>query len=389
MSAPRHYDQDKDSTLYIGNLDERTTDALIWELMLQAGPIINVHLPKDRVTQVHQGYGFVEFASEEDAEYASKIMNQIRLWGKPIRVNKASADKRSTGATATGANGQPLGGGSDSVGAELFVGNLDPLVDEKTLFDTFSRFGPLLSPPHIARDDTTNLSKGYGFVSYASFDASDDAIEHMHGQYLVNKEVSVQYAYKRDGKGERHGDAAERALAEQAKRNGVQLAVPAMPAALVGGSVPAAAPPMGLTNGGPVMPAGYGGGMGAYGGAPQYPPQGFPTAGAQAGYNYNAMPPPPSQAPVAYNPNAGFPPQQHQQPFYSQQQAYGQQQNAYPTPPSNGTPLGFPPAGAMSAYPPPQQYAPPSQFQQRPMGAPPEGAGLPARPPPASGAGRR
>lgn len=49
---------------------------------------VNVHLPKDRVTQTHQGFGFVEFISEEDAEYAARIMNQVRLYGKPIRVNK-------------------------------------------------------------------------------------------------------------------------------------------------------------------------------------------------------------------------------------------------------------------------------------------------------------
>src|SRR5947207_11605435 len=59
--------------------------------MLQAGRIVNVHLPKDRVTQTHQGYGFVEFISEEDAEYAARIMNQVRLYGKPIRVNKVCA----------------------------------------------------------------------------------------------------------------------------------------------------------------------------------------------------------------------------------------------------------------------------------------------------------
>lgn len=101
--------------------------------MLQAGRIVNVHLPKDRVTQTHQGYGFVEFISEDDAEYAAKIMNQVRLYGKPIRVNKASADKQKT----------------VDVGAELFVGNLDSLVDEKTLYDTFSRFGTLVVPPKV------------------------------------------------------------------------------------------------------------------------------------------------------------------------------------------------------------------------------------------------
>ena len=126
-------EQDKEATVYVGNLDERVDDKLIWELMLQAGRIANVHLPKDRVTQTHQGYGFVEFQSEEDAEYAAKIMNQVRLWGKPIRVNKASADKQKT----------------LEVGAELFVGNLDPMVDEKVLFETFQRFGSLTSAPKV------------------------------------------------------------------------------------------------------------------------------------------------------------------------------------------------------------------------------------------------
>jgi hypothetical protein len=27
----------------------------------------------------------------------------------------------------------------------------------------------------------------------------------MHGQYMMNKQISVQYAYKKDDKGERHG----------------------------------------------------------------------------------------------------------------------------------------------------------------------------------------
>jgi RNA recognition motif-containing protein len=52
---------------------------------------VNVHLPKDRISMAHQGFGFCEFLTEEDAEYACKIMNQIKLWGKPIRVNKVRA----------------------------------------------------------------------------------------------------------------------------------------------------------------------------------------------------------------------------------------------------------------------------------------------------------
>ncbi|KAF8471975.1 hypothetical protein BDZ91DRAFT_677306 [Kalaharituber pfeilii] len=276
MAQNKHWEQDKEATVYIGNLDERVTDAIVWELMLQAGRIVNVHLPKDRVTQTHQGFGFVEFISEEDAEYAARIMNQIRLYGKPIRVNKASADKQKT----------------VEVGAELFVGNLDPMVDEKTLFETFSTFGNLVAAPKIARDES-GASKGYGFVSYDSFEASDKAIESMNGQYLMNKEVSVQYAYKKDGKGERHGDQAERLLAAQARKNNVQIATqqlppqlfaPTAPAAAVA-SVPAVAPQI------PVAPAAMAG---------SHHPRGPPAMPTQhSSMPYHPPPPPPAPAPAA------------------------------------------------------------------------------------------
>lgn len=341
-------EQDKEATVYVGNLDERVTDQLVWELMLQAGRIVNVHLPKDRVTQTHQGFGFVEFVSEEDADYAAKIMNQIRLWGKPIRVNKASADKQKT----------------LDVGAELFVGNLDPMVDERVLFETFSRFGSLTSAPkvcavlpnrcfkllitsQVARDDA-NLSKGYGFVSFTTFEASDDAIANMHGQYLMNKEITVQYAFKKDGKGERHGDAAERALAAAGREHNIEPQVQPLPPQLlapqiatpIAPSTPMAAAPYGVSpvTGGygappvarnqlPPPPAaagvparpppsvgGYNGPQGGYNGPPQgfAPPPGFALNGAPPGF----APPPgfgmPGMPPGFPAPPPGMPPNAYQ-----------------------------------------------------------------------------
>lgn len=140
----------------------------------------------------------MEFLSEEDADYAIKIMNMIKLYGKPIRVNKASAHNKNL-----------------DVGANIFIGNLDPEIDEKLLYDTFSAFGVILQTPKIMRDPDTGNSKGYAFINFASFDASDAAIEAMNGQYLCNRPITVSYAFKKDSKGERHGSAAERLLAAQ------------------------------------------------------------------------------------------------------------------------------------------------------------------------------
>ena len=60
-------------------------------------------------------------------------------------------------------------------------------VDEKLLYDTFSAFGVILTTPKIQRDPETGNSKGFAFINYASFEASDAAIEAMNGQYLCNR----------------------------------------------------------------------------------------------------------------------------------------------------------------------------------------------------------
>lgn len=41
--------------MYVGGLDEKVSEPLLWELFLQAGPVVNTHMPKDRVTGQHQG----------------------------------------------------------------------------------------------------------------------------------------------------------------------------------------------------------------------------------------------------------------------------------------------------------------------------------------------
>lgn len=56
----------------------------------------------------------------------------------------------------------------------------------------------------------------------------------------MNKQVSVQYAYKKDGKGERHGDQAERMLATEGKKHITQPAMPPLPVQLFGSRPPSA-----------------------------------------------------------------------------------------------------------------------------------------------------
>ncbi|KAK0626878.1 hypothetical protein B0T14DRAFT_562746 [Immersiella caudata] len=373
----KHWEQNKDATVYVGNIDERFSQDLLSELMTQVGPVRQVHMPQDRVSQTHQGYGFVEFDTPGSAEYAAKVLNGIRVWGKPIRVNKASADKQKT----------------VDIGAELFINNLDPQVDEKILYDTFSQFGGILRQPSIIRDDN-NISKGYGFVSFDSFEASDAAKATMNGQYLLSKSITVEYAYKKDGKGERHGDEAERKLAAEGKKHnivpehqplpaayhmtgpagvavGPAATIPPMgdPSAIVTPITPSPiapiAPPMGLPIGVPTPVAATGYGIPPPGPAMGRAPPAPPLGGGRMG-----LPPAPSGLPARPPPSqAGFGGPVGD--FHSQGAPF---RGGPPVPPVPQQPMyGMPVPGGFPGAPPPL----PPGFMPPPGGVPPPGFGVP------------
>ncbi|PON67700.1 Splicing factor-like protein [Parasponia andersonii] len=365
-------ERNQDATAYVGNLDPQVSEELLWELFVQAGPVVNVYVPKDRVTNLHQGYGFVEFRSEEDADYVSdfftallyeiidaiKVLNMIKLYGKPIRVNKASQDKKSL-----------------DVGANLFIGNLDPDVDEKLLYDTFSAFGVIVTNPKIMRDPDTGNSRGFGFISYDSFEASDAAIEAMNGQYLCNRQITVSYAYKKDTKGERHGTPAERVLAASnpTSKSRPHTLFASGPPTLpngpqVNGTMGAPVPPRPFANGAvapgpipPMRPPPPQGlafphmqvpGQPAWQGQPQQPGQGLPPP---------VMPPPPIQQ---FRPPQNMPPpppqglQVPQRPLPPPMGMGGQPPNWRPPPPPHQRPP-FMPQGLIPPPPPPNNPQPP------------------------------
>ncbi|KAM7311549.1 LOW QUALITY PROTEIN: splicing factor 3B subunit 4 [Ixodes scapularis] len=373
MAAGPIAERNQDATIYVGGLDEKVSDTILWELFVQAGPVVNVHMPKDRVTGHHQGYGFVEFLGEEDADYAIKIMNMIKLYGKPIRVNKASAHQKNL-----------------DVGANIFIGNLDPEVDEKLLYDTFSAFGVILQTPKIMRDPDTGNSKGYAFINFASFEASDAAIEAMNGQYLCNRAITISYAFKKDSKGERHGSAAERLLAAQNplahSDRPHQLFADAPP---VGGLPPP--PVVGLA---PPPPLNLGMHQGPPPGGMSLPPPPLPTlppppmpGGMPPMPPPGGVPPPfrhmppfaPGGPPPPPPPSMGMPPPMH--PFGMMppppDRMHGPPQMGPPGMP--GMPP-FPPPGMRPPPPHPHGAPPPPPFGQRPP-PPPPGFGMPGRPP--------
>ncbi|XP_020602965.1 RNA-binding protein 7-like [Orbicella faveolata] len=83
--------------LFIGNLDSRVTEEILWELFLQSGPLEAVHIPKDKETGRQKSYGFIRFSHEVSVPYTISLMNGITLYGRAITVKKSQQTTNSPG----------------------------------------------------------------------------------------------------------------------------------------------------------------------------------------------------------------------------------------------------------------------------------------------------
>lgn len=75
--------------LYIGNLPYNTTEADLHELFEQAGEVVSAVIVMDRDTGRSRGFGFVEFATEQEAQKAIQTLNGTEYGGRTLRVDEA------------------------------------------------------------------------------------------------------------------------------------------------------------------------------------------------------------------------------------------------------------------------------------------------------------
>ncbi len=75
--------------LYVGNLSYGTTDDGLREAFSEAGSVVSASVISDRATGRSKGFGFVEMASDADAEKAISMWNGKDLDGRTLVVNEA------------------------------------------------------------------------------------------------------------------------------------------------------------------------------------------------------------------------------------------------------------------------------------------------------------
>ncbi len=177
---------------------------MLFELFNQVGPVASIRVCRDAVTRRSLGYAYVNFHSVADAERALETINNTPIKGKLCRIMWSQRDP----------SVRKSGSGN------IFIKNLDKSIDHKTLFDTFSIFGNILSCKVVA--EPNGESKGYGFVHYDSDEAAKKAITKVNGMILAGKKVFVapfqpRGARAEDGSGPRFTNVYVKNLPDSVK----------------------------------------------------------------------------------------------------------------------------------------------------------------------------
>lgn len=135
------------ATLYVGDLPPVFLESDIFKLFSPFGQIISIKVIRNTAPSLKMSdcYAYITFESEKDADRALHNLNFRIIASKQIRVmhfNKARSEHN------------------------VIVKNLPKSVDNKTLYDTFSIFGDVISCK-VAVGDRGD-SKGFGYVCYKS-----------------------------------------------------------------------------------------------------------------------------------------------------------------------------------------------------------------------------
>jgi RNA recognition motif-containing protein len=101
-----------ESKLYVGNLSYNMSEGDLQRLFAQAGEVKEVTLIMDRTTRQSKGFGFVEMATDADAQKAIEMFNNYELDGRQLIVNVARPREERGG----GGGGYRGGGGGGGGG---------------------------------------------------------------------------------------------------------------------------------------------------------------------------------------------------------------------------------------------------------------------------------
>lgn len=127
---------------------------------------------RNKNTNQLEGYGFVDFETQQDAADVMRLLKDTPMPHSPqnkFKLNWGTANVGTAPSTAQTASGY-----------SVYVGNLPISVNEAKLLSFFKRYIPQTISARLIYD-SEKISRGFGFVKLNSYKDMKDAIQHLNG----------------------------------------------------------------------------------------------------------------------------------------------------------------------------------------------------------------
>ena len=169
-------------TVQVFNLNLKAGERDLFQFFVQAGPLADIKIIKDRHSGRSKGFAYVEFEKKEGVAGALALSGK-ELMGQMVMVKPSEAEKNVAWHTEQAAK-KLAKEGSEGHAGKVDVGNIHPSLTEEFLKPIFEPFGPVFSV-HLNRDER-GVSLGTAVVQFVNH---ADAVEAV--RELVNK-IDIQ-----------------------------------------------------------------------------------------------------------------------------------------------------------------------------------------------------
>ena len=67
-------------------MDERVSERVLYDILIQVGRVVDLYIPRDKETERPKGYAFAEYETQEIAEYAVKLFSGlVTLYNRTLK----------------------------------------------------------------------------------------------------------------------------------------------------------------------------------------------------------------------------------------------------------------------------------------------------------------
>ncbi|CAI0424677.1 unnamed protein product [Linum tenue] len=183
------------NNVFVKNLSESTADEDLKKVFGEYGAITSAVVMRDGDGK-SRCFGFVNFENADDAAKAVEALNGKKFDDKEWFVGKAQK-KSEREQELKGRFEQTMKEAVDKYqGLNLYIKNLDDSISDEKLKELFSEFGTVTSCKVVR--DPSGISKGSGFVAFATPEEASRAINEMNGKIIVSKPLYVAHAQRKE-----------------------------------------------------------------------------------------------------------------------------------------------------------------------------------------------